>query len=120
MRESRTYGSVRGVPGNRHPYRDQAPDVSGRKRALSADLFFCILPPGPSSLRSWSLSGLRTFGAAKPGKLGVEQGGVFCRGSRPGRARWDDFGRLWQQGHQRPLSPPIAPVGFAAARSNQA
>jgi hypothetical protein len=22
MRECRTYGSVRGVPGNRHPYRD--------------------------------------------------------------------------------------------------
>ena len=22
MRESRSYGSVRGVPGNRHPYRD--------------------------------------------------------------------------------------------------
>lgn len=24
MRESLTYGSVRGVPGNRHPYRDIA------------------------------------------------------------------------------------------------
>ena len=25
MREMRTYGSVRGVPGDRHPYRDSAP-----------------------------------------------------------------------------------------------
>ena len=26
MRESRSYGSVRGVPGNRHPYRDRLDD----------------------------------------------------------------------------------------------
>ena len=25
MRESRTYGFVRGVPGDRHPYRDSQP-----------------------------------------------------------------------------------------------
>ena len=27
MREFRTYGSVRGVPGNRHPYRDRWRDL---------------------------------------------------------------------------------------------
>jgi hypothetical protein len=33
MREFRTYGSVRGVPGNRHPYRDRSAAVgSGRTR----------------------------------------------------------------------------------------
>jgi hypothetical protein len=42
MREFRTYGSVRGVPGNRHPYRDHAPDVPGRNRAFFVDLFFPI------------------------------------------------------------------------------
>jgi hypothetical protein len=27
MPESGTFGSVRGVPGNGHPYRDQTPEV---------------------------------------------------------------------------------------------
>ena len=27
MRETRSYGSVRGVPGDRHPYRDPARDL---------------------------------------------------------------------------------------------
>ncbi len=32
MPESGTYGSVRGVPGNRHPYRDQGGSVFNRER----------------------------------------------------------------------------------------
>jgi hypothetical protein len=32
MREILTYGSVRGVPGNRHPYRDTPPNPPLRLR----------------------------------------------------------------------------------------
>ena len=32
MRETRSYGSVRGAPGNRRPYRDLGPRRSERRR----------------------------------------------------------------------------------------
>jgi hypothetical protein len=32
MREMRPYGSVRGVPGDRHPYRDSAPPAPSSSR----------------------------------------------------------------------------------------
>jgi hypothetical protein len=41
MREFRKYGSVRGVPGNRYPYRDHMPVLPGRNRAFVDDRFFC-------------------------------------------------------------------------------
>ena len=47
MREFRSYGSVRGVPGNRHPYRAHAPVVPGRNRVFADELFFCVFNPGP-------------------------------------------------------------------------
>jgi len=31
MREIRTYGSARGVPGNRHSYRNNGIEMSGRR-----------------------------------------------------------------------------------------
>ena len=39
MREFRTYGSVRGVPSNGHPYRDP--------RSIRADLLRCLVRPIP-------------------------------------------------------------------------
>ena len=45
MREFRSYGSVRGVPGNRHPYRDYTPELPGRNWELFTDLFFDIVLP---------------------------------------------------------------------------
>ena len=35
MREFRTYGSVRGVPSNGHPYRDPRPEPAARRRQLT-------------------------------------------------------------------------------------
>ena len=38
MPESGTYGSVRGVPGNRHPYRDHILQKGGSFRSASTSL----------------------------------------------------------------------------------
>jgi len=43
MPESGTYGSVRGVPGNRHPYRDRQ----------QRELHFCVEALAPECLNHW-------------------------------------------------------------------
>jgi hypothetical protein len=60
MRENRLYGSVRGVPGNRHSYRD--PDPWGDWRATAGSTRKCAyerkgeLPARPSSIYAGSTS----------------------------------------------------------------
>ena len=51
MRECRTPGSVRGVPGNRHPYRDCHVDLENDREEECHDLALAsLLAPGPQTV----------------------------------------------------------------------
>jgi len=71
MRESRTYGSVRGAFGNGRPYRDQSSLVSeaSRGRGAAAAVISADAPRGPAPATALSTKML----LAIAGRLGLHR-----------------------------------------------